>query len=175
MTTIRKHLIIGLSVLAMGSAAVAVQAHETGPASSLTQEQKQAKWSERAAARQQQLRDTLKLTPSQDAAFASYMAARKPQTRAERPSRADWKAMPAPARMEARLNLAKARTAAMESRLVALKNLYAVLTPEQQKLFDDNSARRGWGKGHGRGHGRGHGHGGHDGHKGHKGGKALNG
>lgn len=174
MTTIRKHLIIGLSALAMGSAAFAVQAHDMRAASTLTQEQKQAAWSERAAARKQKLRETLKLTPSQEAAFASYLAARQPQARGQRPSRADWKAMPAPARMEARLAMVKARSAAMESQLAALKSFYAVLTPEQQKLFDENSPRRGWGMGHGRGHGRGHGHG-HGGHGEHKAGKTVQG
>lgn len=174
MTSIRKHLIVGLSVLAMGTAAFTAHAQDGRPGATLTKEQKQAKWSERAAARQQKLRETLKLTPSQDAAFASYMAARKPQARAERPSRDDWKTMPAPARMEARLAMAKARTGHMEAQLAALKSFYAVLTPEQQKLFDENSSRRGWGMRHGRGHGRGHGHG-HGGHDGHKGNKPVQG
>ena len=54
--------------------------------------------------------------------------------------------MPAPARMEQHIAMAKQRVAAMETRLAALKAFYAVLTPEQKKTFDASSM-------HQRGHG----------------------
>lgn len=169
MNSIRKHLLIGLAVLSIGGTSLAVQAQDSraaGAAATLTQEQKHARWSERAAARQQKLREQLKLTASQDAAFASYIAARKPQRLGQKVERDAWKTMSTPARMELRLERARGRLTAMENQVAATKAFYAVLTPEQQKVFDENSARRGWGHG-GRGH-RGHG-------MGHKGGRSLQG
>lgn len=167
MNSIRKNILIGLAVLSIGGTSLAVQAQEGRAAgAAVTKEQKHAQWSERAAARQQKLREQLKLTPSQDAAFASYMAARKPQRQGQKVEREAWKTMSTPARMELRLERARGRLAAMENQVAATKAFYAVLTPEQQKVFDENSARRGWGHG-GRGH-RGHG-------MGHKGGRSLQG
>ena len=164
MNTIRKSIIIGLAVLGMGGTTLAVQAQDGRHATAAAKEQAQAKWSERAAARQQKLREHLKLTPSQDAAFAAYMAAAKPAGFAAQRDRAAWKSMSAPARMEQQLAMARSHVAAMETRLAALNTFYAVLTPEQKKVFDEKS-QRGWGgkRGHG-GHGGHHGHGGHGGH-----------
>ncbi len=161
MNTIRKSIIIGLAVLGLSGTTLAVQAQDGRHATAAAKEQAQAKWSERAAARQQKLREHLKLTPSQDAAFATYMAAAKPAGFAGQHDRAAWKTLSAPARMEQQLAMARGHVAAMETRLSALNTFYAVLTPEQKKVFDEKS-QRGWG-GKKRGHG---GHGGHHGHHG---------
>jgi protein CpxP len=170
MNTIRKNILIGLAVLSIGGTSLAVQAQDsraaTTAASTVTKEQRQAKWAERKAQRQQKLREQLKLTPSQDAAFSAYMAARQPVRSGQKVDRDAWKTMAAPERMALRLERSKARLASMESQLAALKSVYAVLTSEQQKVFDEASTRRGWGHG-GRGH-RGHG-------MGHKGGRAMHG
>lgn len=158
MNSIRKSIIIGLAVLGMASTTLAVQAQDGRHANALSKEQMQAKWSERALLRQQKLREQLKLTPSQDAAFATYMAAAKPGARGGKLDRDAWQTMSAPARMEQRIAMSRNRVAMMESRLAAMNSFYAVLTPEQKKTFDDNASRRGWGgKGHGKGHGGHHG------------------
>lgn len=158
MNTIRKSIIIGLTVLGLGSATLAAQAHEGSHGQAATQEQKQAQWSERKAKmaerraqRQAKLQEALKLTPAQQGAWASYTAAIKPAQRGERMDRAKWAAMGAPERMEKRIAMAKQRTAMMETRLTALTALYAVLSPEQKKVFDENSQRRG-GRHHGMRH-----------------------
>ena len=150
MNTLHKSIIIGLTVLGMGATTISAQAEEA-PAG-----QHHAKWSERAAEHQQKLREQLKLTPSQDAAWATYTAAAKPEPRGERGEhgkRGDWKALPAPERMEKRIDMAKRHVAMMETRLSALKTFYAVLTPEQKKVFDANSMGHG---GHRMGHHMGH-------------------
>ena len=158
MNTLRKSIIIGLAVLGMASTTVAVQAQDGRHANAVSKEQMQAKWSERAAQRQQTMREQLKLTPSQDAAFATYLAAAKPGVRAGKVERDVWKTMSAPARMEQRIAMSRNRIAMMETRLAALNTFYAVLTPEQKKTFDDKASRRSWGgKGHGNGHGGHHG------------------
>ncbi len=142
MNTLRKSIIIGLTVLGLGSTTLAVQAHE-GQGHGAKHEQMQAKWGERAAKREQKLQEALKLTPAQAGAWNTYAAAVKPQPRAARGERGTWKTMAAPERMEKRIEMAKAHLAMMETRLAATTAFYAVLTPEQKKAFDANSQRGG--------------------------------
>lgn len=154
MNTIRKNIsrniLVALAVAGMGGAALAADAPQGRHGHAAGQEQMHARWAERAAAQQAKLHALLKLTPSQEAAWASYTAATRPGERGQRPDRAAMAAMPAPARMEQHIAMAKQRVAMMESRLAALKAFYAVLTPEQKKLFDENSMHAG---GHGMQHG----------------------
>jgi protein CpxP len=147
MNTFRKSILIGLTVLGLGSTTLAVQAHEGlghyGQGHGAKQEQMHAKWGERAAKREQKLHDALKLTPAQGAAWNTYTAAIKPQPRAGRGERGAWKTMAAPQRMEKRIEMAKQHLAMMESRLAATTAFYGVLTAEQKKAFDEHSMQRG--------------------------------
>lgn len=166
MNTLRKNVMIALAALTMGGAAMAAeqqaQAVQGQERPALTQEQRAAKMAEHRAKRaehrakrQAQLHDALKLNASQEQAWNAFVASMKPAERAKRPDRAAWASLSAPARMEQMIERSKQRTAAMESRLAALKTFYAVLTPEQQKVFDQQAK---YGK---RGHRF---HGGHRGH-----------
>jgi protein CpxP len=87
-----------------------------------------------------QLHDKLKLTPQQEPAWKAFTEATKPQhDQKSMQSRVDHQAMTAmsaPARMEKMLDRSKERLARMQQHLDALKSFYAVLTPEQQKVFD---------------------------------------
>jgi protein CpxP len=56
----------------------------------------------------------------------------------KRPDRAEWEKLSAPERMEKQLALMKEREARMADRLAATKAFYAQLTPEQQKIFNEN-------------------------------------
>lgn len=67
----------------------------------------------------------------------------KPVGMLPRPERGAWKAMPVPERMEQRLAMARQRVDMMQARLAATATFYATLSPEQKKLFDENSMRRG--------------------------------
>jgi Spy/CpxP family protein refolding chaperone len=62
----------------------------------------------------------------------------KPGERPARIDRAALQQMSAPERMEARIAMSKERISRQETHLTALKTFYATLTPEQQKVFDDN-------------------------------------
>ena len=148
MTTLRKSIIIGMAVLGLGGTTLAVQAHE-GQVHGAKHEQMKAQWGERAAKRELKLQETLKLTLSQQAAWATYTSAIKPAANKERGERGAWKTMAAPDRMAKRIEMARQRVTMMETRLEATKAFYAVLTPEQKKLFDENSMQRG---GHRMGH-----------------------
>ena len=154
MNNLRKNILIGLTVLGMGSATVHAQNAAPTPdsgrhATAVTHEQRQAKMAEHAAKRTARLHDELKITPAQENAFRTYIAATQPQPRPARGERANWKELTAPARMEQMIAMQKQRTAEMEASMPALNAFYAVLTPEQKKVFDEKAKHR---RGHGHGH-----------------------
>jgi protein CpxP len=147
MSPIRKQLVIALTVLGLGAATLPAQAQVTPEARA----QMHAKWGERAAAHQKKIHDKLMLTPNQEAAWATYVAAAKPPMRGERGQRGErgaWKTMSAPQRMEKRIEMAKQHIGIMETRLAALNTFYAVLTPEQKKVFDATGGGHGGRGGH---------------------------
>jgi len=134
----------------MLACAIPAQAQSKPAADPVAQQQVKAQWEERRAARQARmaerhakLRDKLALTAAQEPAWAKYAAAVKPAPRAERSERGTWNTLPAPERMQKRIDMVKQRTAHMEARLAALNGLYAALRPAQRKVFDEASMRRG--------------------------------
>ena len=170
MNTLRKNILVAFAALGIAGAALAQTTAAPAPegrhghAVSLEERaahkaERQAKRAERQAQREAKLRADLKLTAQQEPAFAAFLAAGKP---AQRPQmrdpgeRAKFAALPAPQRMERMIERQKQRTARMEARLAALNNFYAVLTPEQKKVFDSQAMRGGFGKhrGHGGHHGQ---------------------
>jgi len=145
MNTLRKSLIIGMTVIGLSSAMGAQAQEATTPHHRAYAATKfdPAKRAEHVAQRQQKLHDALKLTAAQEPAWATYIAAMKPQTPVGRADRVSFKDLPAPERMEKALERQKEHLAKQESRLAALKTFYAVLTPEQQKAFDTATVRQG--------------------------------
>ena len=108
-------------------------------------EQRQQRMQEGMEKHRSQLHDKLKLSPQQEPAWKAFTEATKPQhdqkmhqVKADRQAMA---AMSAPARMEKMLEHSKERLARMQQHLDALKSFYAVLTPEQQKIFDASHQR----------------------------------
>ncbi|GGE83337.1 Spy/CpxP family protein refolding chaperone [Massilia psychrophila] len=143
MNTLHKQVLIALTVLGIGSTALAAQAQPTAPegrhANAATQQERMAKWGEYMARRQAKIHEALQLTAAQEPAWAAYQSAIKPAAEMamdQHGERAAWAMLPAPARMEKMLGMAKQHTAAMESHLAALNTFYAVLTPPQKKAFD---------------------------------------
>lgn len=166
MNTIRKTLIIGMTVLGLGTGA-AFAADTPAPGrhgQALTQEQRAAKMAERQAKFQEMmakhqaaLHDKLKITAAQEPAWNAFIAATAPKLPAARPDRAALAQLSAPERAEKRLEMHKQMLARQETRLAALKTFYAQLTPEQQKTFDEAAKRMHGRFGGHRGHGGGHG------------------
>ncbi|QBE63405.1 Spy/CpxP family protein refolding chaperone [Pseudoduganella lutea] len=153
MNILRKNIIVGMTVLSIGSAAIAAPAAETAQHRAYAETKfDPVKRAERIEQRQQKLHDALKLTANQETAWKTYIAAIKPQQPVGRADRVSFKELNAPQRAEKRLELSKARIAHQETRLEALKTFYATLTPEQQKVFDEQ-------RGHGKHRGRAHRHG----------------
>ena len=175
MNTLHKKLFIALTALGIAGAAIAqtaaVQASEGRHGHAVSAEgraaqkaERHAKRAERQAKHAAKLRAELKLTAQQEPAFAAFMAAGKPAGRQDARmggERASLAALPAPQRMQQRIERQKQRTARMETRLTALNNLYAVLTPEQRQVLDSKAMRLG-----GKHRGQRGGHGGHRGERG---------
>lgn len=91
---------------------------------------------EHRAAHLAQLREKLNLQASQQAAWDAFVAATTitpPTTPHTDPS-----TLTAPQRLEQMLNRLRDHETRLAAHLQAVKTFYAALSPEQQKIFDDN-------------------------------------
>ncbi|HJV85048.1 MAG TPA: Spy/CpxP family protein refolding chaperone [Noviherbaspirillum sp.] len=154
MTTFRKHLLIGLVALGVGGGSVAAYAvgpgYGPGPGPANGQGYgpgsggDPAKFAERMKEhfdrRQAELHDKLKLTAAQEPAWNTFTQRMRPTVPPAFANRAALDKLPAPERMEKMLSFMKDREARMADHVVAVKEFYAVLTPEQKKVFDDQFA-----------------------------------
>ena len=154
MTNIRKGIVAGMIVLGLGGASIAAYADRggcgpmgAGPASfgerGRSPEQMKAHFEKRKT----DLHDKLKLNASQEAAWKNYLGKVGPMEPGARPDRAEMQKLSAPERMEKMLGFMKERENRMANVAAATKEFYAVLTPEQQKVFNDEF---GGGYGHGK-------------------------
>ena len=108
-----------------------------------------AKMDQRVAKHMAELKSKLKITAAQEGAWIIFTTAMKPSgdmaAMGQRPDMAELEKLPMPQRMDKMRALRKERTAAMEAgmdkREDAAKALYAVLSPEQQKIADAEHAR----------------------------------
>ena len=170
MNTLRTTLLAGLAALSLGAAAgsqaqtqTQAQAQHPRAAHAPTADQRaqfEAKRAEFAAKRVARLHDELMITPAQEGAWKTFTASMKPPARPQQADHAAWDKLTAPQRMAKMIDLQKQRTTFMEQRLGAINSFYAVLTPEQKKVFDMKAARlQGRMEGHGMRGGWGHGRG----------------
>jgi Spy/CpxP family protein refolding chaperone len=96
------------------------------------------------------LKAKLKITAAQEGAWNTFASAMKPPTapmnKAARPNKDELAKLPMPERIDAIRKLRKdhmdAQTSRMDTYENAAKALYAVLTPEQQKIADAEHAKR---------------------------------
>ncbi len=166
MKLFHKHLLMGAVVLGLGTSALAVDAtvcDQIGPMQGRgygmgwVAGQDNAKFAERIQQRMNQyhavLHDKLKLNADQEVAWKAFIAGATRQPLDMWKNRAEMAKLSAPERMEKMLGFMKDREARMTVRLVELKKFYAVLTPEQQKIFDAETVMR-QGRGMRRGQGR---------------------
>lgn len=166
--------IAGVSATAIAQGA-GPQGHAHGPRAEQMQK--------RHADHQAKLKADLKITTAQEAAWKAFDTATTPNPAAMPApvAREDWAKLTTPQRMEKMQAFRAEREAVMAKRMDAVKTFYAVLTPEQQKVFDAQSfgpfegrGKPGGRHGHGeRGEHRGMGP--MDGPDGHMGGKGCDG
>lgn len=95
------------------------------------------------AKRQAALKAKLNLTPAQEGAWTSYTAAMTPPANliGGFPDRAEMEKLSTPERIDKMKALRAQHNAAMDQRADATKAFYAVLTPEQKKVFDASALR----------------------------------
>lgn len=105
---------------------------------------KQARRAERLA----HIKQTLQITPAQDAVWNAWVASMQPPANWKRPDRAELARLPTPERIDRMRVLRAERMARMDRRADATKVFYAALSPEQKRVFDEQSARRGHHGGH---------------------------
>lgn len=85
------------------------------------------------------LKEKLQLTPAQESAWTTFLADMKPPAdmQAMMPDRVEMARLPLPERIDKMKALHAQRSAEMDKRGEAAKTFYAVLTPEQKKVFDE--------------------------------------
>lgn len=87
------------------------------------------------------LHDKLKLTPQQEGAWKKFAAQQPVLDKSMRPDAAEMDKLNAPQRLEKGIERLQAVEKRLSEHLAALKEFYAVLTPEQQKVMDQDMAR----------------------------------
>lgn len=145
MTTLRKSMMIGLLAIGLGTGSMTVWAEKGGPdggqgrpghAAQGEHKHSPERMKQAFERRQQNLHDKLKLDAKQEAAWKSYVDTIRPSAPVARPDRAELARLPAPERMQKMMDRLQEREQKLALRIAATKEFYAVLTPEQQKVFD---------------------------------------
>jgi protein CpxP len=148
MNTLRKSLVIAIATFGLGTiAAAAPNLVAQAPATSSASGQHGEKFAERMAKRQAALHDKLALTPAQEGAWQLFTA-RMQATVSTRSGVRPAKALTAPERAERKAAFLQVAQQQAAGRVQPIKEFYAVLSPEQQKIFDSQF--------HGRHHHHGH-------------------
>lgn len=141
MTTLRKSMMIGLLAIGIGAGSAGVWAQADGDgqgrhghASGRMHSPERMK--QAFEKRQQALHDKLKLDAKQEAAWKTYVDTIRPSVPAARPDRAEIAKLPAPDRLQKRMEFLQEHEKRLALRIAATREFYAVLTPEQKKVFD---------------------------------------
>lgn len=156
---LRKHLLACALLASLGAAQAqqAPAAPQGGPAAHGHHDPaRRAEWVNKRLA---DLKQKLQVNGNQEAAWASFSAAMQPPAQPpQRPDPAAMASLSTPERIDRMRAMRAQRDAEMDKRADATKAFYAVLTPEQQKTFDAETARMfGQGRGGMRGHHHQHG------------------
>ena len=137
---------LGTSAMAQG----APTAPPAGPHSERMGRHDPAKMQAMMARHQAEMKAKLKITPAQEGAWNTFTAAMQPpahSTRATPEQHAEFEKLTTPQRIDKMRAMRTERmtqmNATMDQRGEATKTLYAALSPEQQKVFDTEHAKRG--------------------------------
>ena len=145
MNTLRKGLVIAIATLGLGTIAAAAPSQVAQAPAISSQSgasgQHGAKFAERMAKRQAKLHDKLALTPAQEGAWQLFTA-RMQATATRRSDVRPTKALTAPERAERKAAFLQVAQQQAAGRVQPIKEFYAVLSPEQQKIFDSQFQRR---------------------------------
>jgi Spy/CpxP family protein refolding chaperone len=132
-----RHLLLA-ACLTAASAAVLAQAPAPAPVSTSASSAMQQRMAERHEQRMAQLKTQLDITPAQEAAWTAFTATMQPPTAPQRMNRDELNNLTAPQRVDLMEQRLAERQEWMQRRGEAIKTFYAVLSPEQQKTFDQH-------------------------------------
>jgi protein CpxP len=139
MNTFRKSIFIAVASLGLGTAALAASDPGAAPTGGGSHwgafGAHGAKSAERMAKRQAALHDKLSLSPTQEAAWKTFTDKLR-ATAPVRPDAAPVVTMTAPERADRMAAFLQTAQQQATARAQAVKEFYAVLSPEQQKIFD---------------------------------------
>lgn len=131
-------LVLGISAVALSAPTFAQRGGCMGDGP-MGGKQADGRFAERMQQHQQRLHDTLKLTPQQEPAWSKFQESHPFAGRSNRPDPAEMVKLTAPERAEKMLEFQKQHQDAMGKHVAAMKDFYAQLTPEQRKVFDEQS------------------------------------
>jgi periplasmic protein CpxP/Spy len=139
------HFLKAISVACISVACISTALADSPPAQPMPQPNFK-QMDEMIAARNQMLKERLKITSSQEAAWKIYTDATrlKPDAFGPRPDMAALQKLSTPERVEKLRALTKQQvelmTSSNDKRFNAILALYASLTPEQKKIYDSENA-----------------------------------
>lgn len=153
MISVRQSLVFTALAAAIGAGAIAQTAPATPPAAAAPDSRGHAQghgqghrdsgeWQQRFERRMGELRQQLQISPAQEGAWTAFTEAMQPGQRMQRPDREAMAGMSTPQRIDTMRAMRAQRMARMDQRADATKTFYAALSPEQQKTFDELTARR---------------------------------
>lgn len=152
-----------LALLAGGTTLAQMPHKDTAAHAAHWSQHKSERHAEHRTERQQQLKAALKLNPTQEAAWAKFVQAQQRPQHATPPNRQAWAQLSTPQRLDQMQARKAEHDAHLAEVIEATRSLYAVLDPEQQKVFDSMALMAGMGRaGHPHRGGQGH-HGMHHG------------
>ncbi|WP_211470275.1 Spy/CpxP family protein refolding chaperone [Collimonas humicola] len=141
MFKLRKQLLIGVTALSIAAMGLSAHAQTDGARKGPPTQEQQAKFADHMAKMQAKWHDDLKITAAQEPAWQTFIGKIKPVRPAEppkRPSKEEWDKLTAPERLDHRMEFLKRAEARLAEHTAAVKEFYAVLTPVQQKVFDEH-------------------------------------
>jgi periplasmic protein CpxP/Spy len=170
MLNLKKHLITGIAAAGIGLVAMSSFAQmppPDGPAPEglhAPSAEQLAKFEEQRAKLEAELHDKLKITAAQEGAWKTFLdksMPARPATPPARPDKDEMEKLTTPQRLDQMAELMKKHEAEMAARIAATKEFYAVLSPEQKKVFDQEFRKMEkrrfehgrFGRDHGRDHG----------------------
>lgn len=133
MNPLRKYALIGVVTAGIAVTSLAVFARPEKCDARHRDPAQAAAWIQR---RQAELHDKLKLDAAQEVAWQDFNKQMQPSMSRGMQDSAQWPSLHAPERMEQMLAAMKMREGKMADRIAAVKTFYAVLSPEQQSVFD---------------------------------------
>lgn len=145
MNTIKKTVVTTLTVLGLALASGAYAQQAPAKAGAGMDDATRAKMIEKMQEKRKanvdkhhaQMHEKLKLSATQEPAWKTFLDVTKMTDRKPMQDRKAMADLSAPARMEMMLSHSQERLNTMQKHLAAMKTFYAVLTPEQQKIFDE--------------------------------------